>query len=45
MSWRLFIAAAILVVGVLVKLGAPLEYVALGIGIAAAATWWRSKPG
>lgn len=43
MNWRLFIAAAILVAGLLVKFGAPLEFVALGVGAAALLTWWRHK--
>jgi hypothetical protein len=43
MNWRLFIAAAILVAGLLVKFGAPLEFVALGVGAAALLTWWQHK--
>lgn len=43
MKWRLFVAAAILVTGLLVKFGAPLEFVALGVGAAAFLTWWQHK--
>ena len=35
MSWRLFGGAAIIVAGLLLKTGAPLVAVALGIGLAA----------
>ena len=43
MNWRLFVAAAILVTGLLIRLGAPLEFVALGVGSAALLTWWTRR--
>jgi hypothetical protein len=43
MNWRLFVAAAILVTGLLVKFGAPLEYVMVGVGGAAILTLWQRR--
>jgi hypothetical protein len=42
--WRYFFGAAILVVGLLLKAGAPLFPLALGLGAAAFLTWKKSRP-
>jgi len=42
MNWRFFVGACILVAGLLVKAGAPLFSIALGIAVAGALTWRRS---
>jgi hypothetical protein len=38
-KWRYFIGASILVAGVLIKLGAPLEAVAAGIALGGISVW------
>jgi hypothetical protein len=43
MKWNLFLGAAILVGGLLLKLGAPLPSVIAGIGLAAILTWQRGR--
>ena len=43
MNWRTFLGACILVGYMLLANGAPLFAVALGIGLAAAATAWRRR--
>ena len=42
--WKYFIGAAILAGGLLVKAGAPLVPLALGLAIAAFLTWKKSRP-
>jgi hypothetical protein len=37
--WKFFVGAAILAVGLLIKAGAPLVPIALGLAIAAVVTW------
>ena len=39
MNWRFFVGACILAVGILLKLGAPILPIVLGIGLAAFLTW------
>jgi hypothetical protein len=43
MSWRLFIGAAILATGLLIKVGAPLVPVVMGIAMAALFNWRRER--
>ena len=43
-KWRYFFGAAILAVGLLLKAGAPLFPLALGLGAAAYLTWKKSRP-
>jgi Flp pilus assembly protein TadB len=43
MNWRLFVAAAILVTGLLIKLGVPLESVMVGVAAAAFVSWWLHR--
>jgi hypothetical protein len=43
MNWNLFVGASILVAGLLVKVGAPLPAVLLGIGLAALWNWKRPR--
>ena len=43
-KWRYFFGAAILAVGLLLKAGAPLFPLALGLGAAAFITWKKSRP-
>lgn len=43
LSWRFFGGAAILAAGLLMKFGAPLAAVLLGIAGAAAANWWMQR--
>ena len=43
LSWRYFGGAAILAGGLLLKFGAPLPAVLLGIAAAAAANWWMQR--
>jgi hypothetical protein len=38
-TWKFFVGAAILVVGLLLKVGAPLVPIVAGIAIAAIVTW------
>lgn len=44
-SWNLFVSAAILSAGLLVKLGAPIEALAGGVGLAAFLNWKGLVPG
>jgi hypothetical protein len=39
MNWKFFVGASILAIGLLLKLGAPLVPVALGIAAAALVNW------
>ncbi|MEQ1574833.1 MAG: hypothetical protein ABL993_11365 [Vicinamibacterales bacterium] len=41
MTWRYFIGASILSAGLLLKVGAPVEALALGIALVAAVNWRR----
>jgi hypothetical protein len=43
LSWRYFGGASILAAGLLIKSGAPIAAVVLGITGAAAATWWMHR--
>lgn len=43
MSWKFFIGASILSAGLLIKVGAPLVPVAVGIALAALANHWRQR--
>jgi hypothetical protein len=44
MSWKFFIGSCILAAGLLVKAGAPVVPVAVGIAAAAILTWRRQRP-
>ena len=39
MNWRLFVGAAILTVGLLLKLGAPPLAIVMGLALAAVLSW------
>lgn len=43
MKWKFFIGASILSVGLLIKLGAPLVPIALGLAVAAFLTWTKQR--
>jgi hypothetical protein len=43
-NWRLFIGASILVVALLLKTGAPLFAIVLGVGLAALLSWLTRRP-
>jgi len=43
MSWKFFVGACILAVGLLLKVGAPLVPVALGVAGAAFVNWKRQR--
>jgi hypothetical protein len=43
MNWKFFIGACILATGLLLKAGAPLVPVAVGLGAAGALTWYRVR--
>ena len=43
MNWKYFAGACILAAGLLVKFGAPIGPVALGIGLAALWNWSRHR--
>jgi hypothetical protein len=43
LTWRYFGGASILAAGLLLKFGAPLPAVLVGIGAAAAVTWSRQR--
>jgi hypothetical protein len=43
MSWKYFVGASILAAGLLIKVGAPLVPVALGIAMAAFFNHWRQR--
>jgi len=42
-TWKYFVGAAILAVGLLVKAGAPLVPLAIGLAVAAFFTWKKSR--
>ena len=44
MTWRYFGGASILAAGLLLKFGAPVEAVLLGIAGAAGVNWWTHRP-
>ena len=44
MNWRLFVGASILAVGLLLKAGAPLFAIVLGVGLAALLSWLTRRP-
>mgnify|MGYP001027139317 CR=1 FL=1 len=44
MNWKLFIGASILVVGLMLKAGAPLFTIVLGVGLAAFDSWLTRRP-
>jgi len=43
LTWRYFGGASILAAGLLVKFGAPLPAVLLGIASAAGLNWWKHR--
>jgi hypothetical protein len=43
MTWRYFGGASILAAGLLIKFGAPVPALLLGIASAAAANWWTQR--
>jgi hypothetical protein len=43
-KWRYFLGASILAVGLLLKAGAPLVPLAVGLAAAAFFTWKKSRP-
>ena len=43
MSWKLFVGASILSAGLLIKVGAPLVSVVMGIAMAAFFNHWRQR--
>jgi hypothetical protein len=43
MNWKYFIGASILAAGLLIKVGAPLFAVAMGIAMAAFLNWRRER--
>ena len=43
LTWRYFGGATILAAGLLLKFGAPLPAVLIGIAGAAGLTWWRER--
>jgi hypothetical protein len=43
MSWKFFIGSSILVTALLIKAGAPLVPVAVGVAVAAFFNWWRER--
>jgi hypothetical protein len=43
-NWKLFIGASILVVGLMLKTGAPLFTIVLGVGLAAFLSWLTRRP-
>lgn len=42
--WKYFFGASILAVGLLIKVGAPIVPLAVGLGVAAFITWKKSRP-
>ena len=44
MRWKFFVGACILAAGLVVKFGAPLAPVAIGIALAAVLTWMKQRP-
>jgi len=45
MKWKFFIGACILVTGLMIKFGAPVPAVAMGIALAAVFNWRRLRGG
>lgn len=45
MNWRYFVGASILSTGLLVKVGAPLEAVAMGIALVGLVNWGSLRRG
>ena len=45
MNWKFFLGACILATGLLIKAGAPLVPLVIGIGFAALVTWRLSRSG
>jgi hypothetical protein len=43
MKWKFFIGSCILAAGLLIKAGAPLAPIAVGIAVAAVFTWKRQR--
>jgi hypothetical protein len=43
-NWRLFVGASIIVVGVLLKVGAPPVAIVLGVALAAFLSWFTRRP-
>ena len=43
MSWKFFTGASILAVGLLIKIGAPLVPVVIGVAMAAMVNWRRER--
>jgi hypothetical protein len=43
MSWKFFIGASILATGLLIKVGAPLVPVVMGVAMAAGFNWLRER--
>lgn len=43
-TWKFFVGACILAVGLLLKAGAPIAPVAIGVVAAAYLTWRRQRP-
>ena len=43
MNWKFFTGATILAVGLLIKIGAPLVPVAIGVAMAAMINWRRER--
>jgi hypothetical protein len=44
MNWKLFVGASILAVGLMLKTGAPLYTIVLGVGLAAFISWLTRRP-
>jgi hypothetical protein len=44
MNWKLFVGASILAVGLMLKAGAPLFTIVLGVGLAAFISWLTRRP-
>jgi hypothetical protein len=45
MTWKFFIGACILATGLLIKAGAPVMPVAMGIAVAAFVNWRKQRSG
>ena len=44
MNWKLFVGASILAVGLMLKTGAPLYTIVLGVALAALLSWLTRRP-
>ena len=44
MNWKLFVGASILAVGLMLKIGAPLFTIVLGVALAALLSWLTRRP-